>query len=79
MGTVLRWYRFGPDVMTVAEFARMAGLSDGKVRAMITRGELPGFRDPKYPILIPTTAAKRWMEGLPNPRGEYTLTIRRCL
>lgn len=79
MGDVLRWYRFGPDVMTVAEFARMAGLSDSTVRSMIARGDLPGFRDPKYPILIPTVAAKRWMDGLPNPRGDYTLTIRRRL
>lgn len=75
MGKILRWYRFGPHVLTVAEFARMAGLSDSKVRSLIARGDLPAYREPKYPILIPAADAQRWMAGLPNPRGMHYITI----
>ena len=75
MGKILRWYRFGPHVLTVAEFARMAGLSDSKVRSLIARGDLLAYREPKYPILIPAADAQRWMAGLPTPRGMRTITI----
>jgi len=75
MGEILRWYRFGPHVMTVAEFALLAGLSNSKVRSLIARGDLPAYRDAKYPILIPTVIAKRWMAGLPTPHGMYDIII----
>lgn len=76
MGMIIRWFAYGPDVLTVAEFARIAGISQTTVRRLIARRELHGFQKSDYPMLIPYEAARRWLEGVPATRGTvYELTI----
>lgn len=77
MGRIVRWFTYGPNVLTVAEFARMAGISQATVRRLIAHNELAGYSDEDQPMIIPLVDARRWMEGLPPLKGcTYHVRIR---